>query len=102
MGSFGELCTGFPPAFQTYMEETQKLSYEARPDYVRLRRLLREAREQLGDQEYRGFEWLKDQDVGELEPLKNRRPLRMPDDMVAAKSPNFLRTFADGRRRWAK
>merc|ERR1712048_791906 len=44
----GELCQGYPDAFQKYLDRSRNLEYKARPKYGEFRDLFKEVRKGLG------------------------------------------------------
>ncbi|CAK9094754.1 unnamed protein product [Durusdinium trenchii] len=80
-----ELCEGHPKAFEKYLDYARNLGFKDRPDYVMLRQLFSELREQIQVDEGTpiqdwDFEWLEGKDVGQLDPLLPYTDIKQPDD----------------------
>eukprot|EP00434_Breviolum_minutum_P018853 symbB.v1.2.016629.t1/scaffold1241.1/size129723/4 len=82
-----ELCEGHPKAFQKYLEYARNLGFKDRPDYMMLRQLFANLREEIQHEEGKPiedwhFEWLVDKELSSrgLEPLLPYDDLKQPDD----------------------
>jgi casein kinase 1 len=73
------LCATFPPAFAEYLQITRGLTFTARPDYVKLRKLFSAEFEKNEWEEDFDFEWFKGKkpQMMDIPPWKN---LAQPDD----------------------
>eukprot|EP00435_Cladocopium_sp_Y103_P018754 s1771_g4.t1 len=80
-----DLCEGHPKAFEKYLDYARNLGFKDRPDYMMLRKLFADLREEIQSEEATPvedwhFEWLEGKDVGTLEPLLPYDDLKQPDD----------------------
>lgn len=82
-----QLCSGFPEAFQEYLEYSRKLDFEQRPDYKYCRNLFENARRELENREIRDWEldWMKEEDSAGLVPLVPYTGIAQPDDKKPAR-----------------
>jgi len=101
----GELCQGFPDAFQIYLDYCRNLQFKERPDYDKLRKLFKDVRTKIQEQSSTpiqdwSFEWMDgdkkpdDKDIDKLVPLQ-RIDMQQPDDAKpAAKGGVFCFCFS--------
>lgn len=82
-----DLCEGHPKAFQKYLEYARNLGFKDRPDYMMLRQLFANLREEIQHEEGKPiedwhFEWLENKELSSrgLEPLLPYDDLKQPDD----------------------
>lgn len=87
-----ELCNGYPEAFETYLSYSRNLDFKERPDYAMLRNLFRDVRAELaakeGKIEDHAFPWLEGKNLGQLDPLQDRK-VTQPDEVVPGKKMGF-------------
>lgn len=75
----GELCSGFPKEFQTYLQYCRELGFKERPDYKRMLKWFGDLRVNIEDHQY---EWLDGyQHVDKLTPIPPWKPPAQPDDV---------------------
>lgn len=100
-----DLCEGHPKAFEQYLDYSRNLGFKDRPDYVMLRKLFADLREEIQSEEAKPvedwhFEWLEGKDVGTLEPLLPYDDLKQPDDeQDPPERPRGLCCFCGGTSR---
>jgi len=76
-----ELCQGFPPCFKNYLRATRSLEFTERPDYNGLRKMFEDVRNEQGQVEDHGYQWLEGKSLGDdLVPVVKDVKLRQPDD----------------------
>uniref|UniRef100_A0A7S2D973 Casein kinase I n=1 Tax=Alexandrium andersonii TaxID=327968 RepID=A0A7S2D973_9DINO len=75
-----ELCKGYPPAFQMYLQTARQLEFKARPDYSGYRELFKQVRDsQSPPLEDHHFPWLQGKELGPLVKIEYEK-LRQPDE----------------------
>jgi len=80
-----ELCSGFPEAFQTYLEYARNLQFDQRPDYKHCHNLFANVRKELDKAEGREiqdweYDWTKEEDCDGLVPLLPYTGISQPDE----------------------
>jgi serine/threonine protein kinase len=84
----GDLCKGFPDAFQIYLRTTRNLEFKERPDYKALRKLFTDVRNSVGPLEDHQFQWSDSKGskgAGNWLPLETSNNIVQPDDQLPKK-----------------
>jgi serine/threonine protein kinase len=90
-----ELCAGYPPCFQQYIEITRALQYEQRPDYDGLRKLFSDSFKEAGYVEDYHYDWYKSGPPPGLEPIGPWGPVVQPDDEKVARVKSSAKMTGD-------
>lgn len=86
-----DLCTGFPKAFEQYLNITRNMEFKQRPDYKGLRKLFTDVRTSVGPLEDWQFQWFEGKGAQKLEkdklvPLDPYTNIAQPDDQAGKSS----------------
>eukprot|EP00747_Dinoflagellata_sp_TGD_P169942 gnl/TRDRNA2_/TRDRNA2_200215_c0_seq1.p1 gnl/TRDRNA2_/TRDRNA2_200215_c0~~gnl/TRDRNA2_/TRDRNA2_200215_c0_seq1.p1 ORF type:complete len:346 (-),score=96.12 gnl/TRDRNA2_/TRDRNA2_200215_c0_seq1:150-1187(-) len=64
-----ELCAGYPPEFEQYLEYTRNLQFKDKPDYVMMKTLFKTVREREGNPKDHEYEWFEGKPMDQLTPI---------------------------------
>lgn len=97
-----DLCQGFPPEFQNYLQYCRNLGFKDRPDYNALRKQFRDVRARMEKEQGRPiedheFQWNEGKDLGKLVPLATPTNVLQPEDEQARGRPRGLCCLCGGK-----